>query len=119
VDEFYDQGDVNSAVFEYLMSRQLAAYRNLLRSVKATFKGDEYMQTGALTEARSKFKECVGQEDQDEIEKAIAEAYEAAEFIKTFVVQAKLNDRGNFAMQVEPHHAETSAEEAALRPSKP
>ena len=86
------------------------------------------MQTGALTEARSKFKvitvlcyggllhghptlprlggatlkyspfaqECMGQEDQEEIDKSIAEAYEAAEFIKTFVVQAKLNDRGNF-----------------------
>ena len=33
---------------------------------------------------------------QDEIDRSIAEAYEAADFLTEFVVQAKLNERGNF-----------------------
>ena len=46
----------------------------------------------------------MGQEDQEEIDRSIAEAYEAAEFIKTFVVQAKLNERGNFGkLSLGPH----------------
>ena len=33
---------------------------------------------------------------QEEIDRSIAEAYEAADFLTEFVVQAKLNERGNF-----------------------
>ena len=76
----------------------------------------------------------------------LADGLEAADFIKTFVVQAKLNPRGNFGeacmpaahnlipsvvlqqkavpqlsaeMQVQPEHADATAEEAALRGKKP
>ena len=33
---------------------------------------------------------------QDDIDKSIAEAYEAADFLNQFVVQAEMNERGNF-----------------------
>ena len=33
---------------------------------------------------------------QEEVDRSIAEAYEAADFLTEFVVQAELNERGNF-----------------------
>ena len=89
--------------------------------------------------------------DTTELEKLLAEGNEAADFIRTYVVQAKLNERGNYgkallvtdrlvkdgrcancpflckvkqvvgsgaAMQVEPQHVDSVAEEAALRPQR-
>lgn len=97
----------------------------------AAFKGDDYMQTGALTEIRRRFKvpsqhngrgspvsrteslsdimylallgtltlhlqEAADISSPEEINRLCAEGEEAADFLKTFVVQAKLNHRGNF-----------------------
>ena len=33
-------------------------------------------------------------------------------------MQAKLNERGNYEMRLEPHHADAVAEEAAIRGSR-
>jgi len=66
-------------------------------------------------ELRSKFEANKSVSDQAAQNKLLAEGEEAASFIRTFVVQAKLNERGNFQMKPEPHHADTVAEEAALR----
>ena len=49
----------------------------------------------------------------------LADAEEAASFLRTYVVQARLNERGNYRMTVQPHHADTVAEEAALRGPRP
>ena len=38
--------------------------------------------------------------DSGAVKKLLAEGAEAADFIRTFVVQAKLNDRGNFGKHV-------------------
>lgn len=38
---------------------------------------------------------------QEDIDKSIAEAHEAADFLRQFVVQAELNERGNFGKQLE------------------
>lgn len=66
-------------------------------------------------ELRSKFEANRRVADSGAVKKLLAEGEEAASFIKTFVVQAKLNDRGNYEMKVQPHHADATAEEAALR----
>eukprot|EP00891_Asterochloris_glomerata_P003324 jgi/Astpho2/3324/Aster-x0573 len=60
-----------------------------------------------------------GETNPSEVQKMLADGLEAADFIKTFVVQAKLNPRGNFEMQVQPEHADATAEEAALRGKRP
>lgn len=39
-----------------------------------------------------------------------AEAAEAADFIGSYVVQAALNDRGNYTMTVQPEHTGALAE---------
>ncbi|KAK9914943.1 hypothetical protein WJX75_002676 [Coccomyxa subellipsoidea] len=77
------------------------------------------MLSSARQEVRTRFKSAAGVTEPEEIEKLCAEGRDAANFLGQYVVQAQLNERGNFAMSVEPHHTETVAEEAALRPDKP
>ncbi|KAL3146600.1 hypothetical protein ABBQ32_000835 [Trebouxia sp. C0010 RCD-2024] len=93
----------------------LSVYRLCLRSVQQSFKGDHFMLQSSRKELRSKFEANRLVSDTTAVKKLLAEGEEAASFIKTFVVQAKLNERGNFEMKVEPHHANATAEEAAIR----
>ncbi|EIE19322.1 hypothetical protein COCSUDRAFT_34269 [Coccomyxa subellipsoidea C-169] len=102
-----------------MSNKPLAVYRLFLRSIRTAFKGDAFMLTSAKQEVRARFQSAAGVTEPKEIEKLCAEGRDAAQFLTQYVVQAKLNDRGNFAMIVEPHHTDTVAEEAALRPDKP
>ncbi|BDA43747.1 probable mitochondrial zinc maintenance protein 1, mitochondrial [Coccomyxa sp. Obi] len=99
-------------------NKSLSVYRHFLRSIKAAFRGDDFMLASARQEVRTRFQSAAGVTDPDEIDKLCAEGRDAAQFLTQYVVQAKLNERGNFAMAVEPHHTETVAEEAALRPDR-
>ncbi|CAL5221847.1 g4107 [Coccomyxa viridis] len=102
------------------MTRQsLSVYREFLRSIKQAFKNDEFMQQTARNEVRTKFQGSSGVTDPAEIDKLCAEGRDAARFLTQYVVQAELNERGNYAMSVEPHHTDAVAEEAALRPDRP
>lgn len=84
------------------------------------FRGDTVTLTASRKELRARFDESrlssLG--TQQEIDQALADAAEAADFLRTFVVQAKLNERGNYEMKLEPHHADAVAEEAAIRGSR-
>ena len=82
----------------------LGAYRKLLRTVAATFKGDDVTLSAARREIRQKFEDNRQVADESSLPVMIADAYDAAEFIKTHVVQAELNESGNYAMKVEDHH---------------
>lgn len=73
------------------------------------------MQQNARREIRSKFQASAAEQDHGRLKQLLGEGREAADFIRTFVVQAKLNKRGNYEMKVEKHHANTEAEEAAIR----
>ena len=97
------------------MAEGRAAYRLLLRARAAAFKGDAPTLQASGAELRARFEEhrALAGAARD---RALAEAREAAEFLASHVVQAELNERGNFAMQVEPRHAHTLAEEAAPEP---
>ena len=54
--------------------------------------------------------------DAAEVQKRVAEAKEAADFIRTNVVQAKLNERGNFGRSYVMIHASVGPQrEAAVR----
>ena len=89
------------------------------------FRGDTVTLNASRKELRARFDESraslAGQEQQqqqEQIDQALADAAEAADFLRTFVVQARLNERGNYEMKLEPHHADTVAEEAAIRGSR-
>jgi complex III assembly factor LYRM7 len=74
----------------------LAGFRHLLRAQRKAFKGDTVMQTGAVKEIRDNFKKNRDITDPEEVKKLVGACYEAADFLSTFVVQAKLNERGNY-----------------------
>lgn len=70
--------------------------------------------TASKSELRSKFDQATGA-DGDAATSAVADAHEAADFLRTYVVQAQLNERGNYRMTVEEHHVDTVAEEGEIR----
>ena len=89
----------------------------------SAFRGDTVTLNASRKELRARFDEnraslSSGGQQQEQIDQALADAAEAADFLRTFVVQAKLNERGNYEMKLEPHHADTVAEEAAIRGSR-
>jgi complex III assembly factor LYRM7 len=83
----------------------LGAYRKLLRTVATTFKGDDVTLLAAKREIRQKFEDNKELGDPSALPAMVAEAYDAAEFIRTHVVQAEQNEKGNYAMKLEQHHA--------------
>ncbi len=99
------------------------------QNTNSAFRGDTVTLTASRKELRARFDESrrstsLGggseqqQQQQEQIDQALADAAEAADFLRTFVVQAKLNERGNYEMKLEPHHADAVAEEAAIRGSR-
>lgn len=74
------------------------------------------MISGAVTETRTKFQECAHVTDPAEIDKLCDDAMDAAKFMRDMVVQAKLNERGNYAMQVEEEHLSKDGSVTAQAP---
>lgn len=68
------------------------------------------MLTAARQEIRSKFEASKAVTDRQQLQQLLDEATEAASFIKTTIVQAKINDRGNYEMTVQPWQAGGVAE---------
>ncbi|WZN58949.1 mitochondrial zinc maintenance protein [Chloropicon roscoffensis] len=94
----------------------LGAYRLLLRSVAQTFKGDESTLLAAKKEIRQKFEDSRGMSDEKARSDLIYEAYDAAEFIKTHVVQAELNEEGHYKMAASQQMAEDQPPEGWVEP---
>mmetsp|Transcript_22651 Transcript_22651/g.70347 ORF Transcript_22651/g.70347 Transcript_22651/m.70347 type:complete len:113 (-) Transcript_22651:79-417(-) len=84
----------------------LRMYRELLRSSRAAFKGDQVMVAGARDQIREKFQERRGETDSEAIKGMLQEGKETADFLRSYVVQGVLNERGNYEMKLESHHAE-------------
>ncbi|CAA6662044.1 unnamed protein product [Spirodela intermedia] len=84
----------------------LSAYRTLLRATRKTFAEDTLMLTQSAMEVRKKFEEN----------------REAAQFISTMIVQAKLNSRGGFEVKPSKEHAgatlEIPSEEILSEPTR-
>ena len=72
------------------------------------------MLTSARAEIRGKFEESRALADPEAIWRLVAESRDAADFIRDYVVQAQLNERGNYAMKVQPHHAGTEVQDTVL-----
>ena len=67
-----------------------------MRIQRSLFRGDDFAQTQAVTVLRSEFEKNRHVTDENEVERLLSEGHDAAEFLKLNVVQAKLNDRGNY-----------------------
>lgn len=84
----------------------------------SAFRGDAHALAASRAELRSKFDEGASASDPADAAARVADAREAADFLRTYVVQAALNERGNYRMTVQPHQADTVAEEGAIRGPK-
>eukprot|EP00899_Mesostigma_viride_P027999 jgi/Mesvir1/8384/Mv12629-RA.1 len=89
-----------------------SAFRGLLRAQKIAFKKDVVMQNAATAEIRRHFDESRNETDAAKVSGLLAQAAEAAEFLKSNVIQAALNERGNYEMDIRPEHAGKVAEPA-------
>ncbi|CAH2063038.1 unnamed protein product [Thlaspi arvense] len=74
----------------------LIAYRALLRATRKSFAGDREMLKASAFEIRKKFEENRHVVSDSDIPRLLEEAREAAQFISTMIVQAKLNERGGY-----------------------
>ena len=95
------------------MSEARSAFRVLHRAARATFGGDARARAAASAELRRRFAEPVRGEEQRR--ERLAGAHEAAAFLRGAVVQGVQNDRGNFAVTVEPEHTGAAAPGGARR----
>jgi len=80
----------------------ISAFRTLLRAVTDTFRGDSAALLKCRLEARKQFRANIGERDSARIIRMIADAEDAAMFIRESVVQAKLNEQGHYAMKLKP-----------------
>eukprot|EP00252_Welwitschia_mirabilis_P020226 TRINITY_DN4911_c0_g1_i1.p1 TRINITY_DN4911_c0_g1~~TRINITY_DN4911_c0_g1_i1.p1 ORF type:complete len:102 (+),score=16.07 TRINITY_DN4911_c0_g1_i1:110-415(+) len=82
----------------------LSAYRALLRARKKSFAGDIPMLTQSAKEIRAKFEENRSVSNPSHIQKLLQDAQEAAEFLASMIVQAKLTDRGSYEVKLGKEH---------------
>lgn len=82
-------------------SGSVAAYRELLKAQRALFAGDPSARTLARAETRSHFEANAAAEP-EEAAKFTADALDTAGFLRQNVVQAKLNERGNYGARHSP-----------------
>ena len=85
--------------------RTVSAFRTLLRAVQDTFSGDGMALQKCRVEARKQFRANAGERDISRINRMVADAEDAAVFLRESVVQAKLNEQGHYAMKLKPQGA--------------
>mmetsp|Transcript_38429 Transcript_38429/g.64566 ORF Transcript_38429/g.64566 Transcript_38429/m.64566 type:complete len:107 (-) Transcript_38429:2201-2521(-) len=88
------------------MRSALSVYRGLLRASRDSFKTDTLMLTESRREIRSNFEVARLETNVEVIKTKIGEAEEAAIFIRQFVVQGVMNNKGNFEVKLQEQHAD-------------
>lgn len=89
----------------------LSAYRAVLKATRKSFVGDHHMLKGSAAEVRKQFEESRNVTSEAEIQKLLAQANEAAEFVSTMLVQAPLNnDAGSYVVKPGKEHAGATLE---------
>ncbi len=76
-------------------------------SLHPAFRGDAHALAAARAEIRSHYLASSSAPPSD-IPARVADSDEAAGFLAAHVVQGVLNERGNYAVSLEPHHADAA-----------
>ena len=88
-----------------LRRKVINSYRSIIRAQKQLFENDLAAQTKALQEIRSHYNQKKHLTETSEIEKSIAEAMDACEFMKTGLIQVIKNEQsGNYSLNVKEQH---------------
>lgn len=99
-----------------LRSAALAGYRNMLRTIHQVFKGDGYAIKQTTAQLRTQVVANRAVSDASEIERMVADMRDASDFLKTYIAQGKLNDRGNFEVTVKRTQVEDDKEHIEVDP---
>ncbi|KAG6547022.1 hypothetical protein Mapa_011639 [Marchantia paleacea] len=89
----------------------ISVFRALLRVRREAFAGDKQALKLSAAQIRQEFEANRHVTDEAMLSELLAQGREAVDFIALNVVQAKLNDRGNYEMKLEKEHAGATAEE--------
>lgn len=94
-----------------IVNEARSLFRSLLRVRRRVFAGDEVMVVAAGRQIRHEFEANRNVTDPEALRDCIAKGREAVDFVSMNVVQAKLNDRGNYEMKLDSAHVGQSLEE--------
>ncbi|KAK7566091.1 hypothetical protein BKA81DRAFT_327600 [Phyllosticta paracitricarpa] len=82
----------------------LAAYRNLLRSIRIAFEGDVATMNAARFEARNNFEANRDlPQDSNDLNKYITKANDVSKFLKENLVQGRVTDEGKYQLKIHEH----------------
>ena len=74
----------------------LSSMRLLLRTVRTSFAGDAAALRAGRAEVRKQYRAHAGEADAGKAARLVADALDAAAFLRESIVQAKLNDAGRY-----------------------
>jgi complex III assembly factor LYRM7 len=78
----------------------LSGYRQLIRASRVLFKDDKVATTGFQVEVRRQYDQNRNETDPAALQEQLAGINEAVEMMTQHLVQAKLNDKGNYSVSV-------------------
>lgn len=87
-------------------STVLHSYRTVIRTINRVFRGDTLALTEGKNLARAQYLENSHVTDPEELKRLVAMAQEACDFLRNNVLQAALNDAGNYEVTM-PNQKET------------
>lgn len=76
-----------------LKSEVLGSYRYVLRAIRETFQNDVDAVQKSKAAARMEYRKHFGVKDNGQISKMVADARDAADFLRSSIVQAQLNSQ--------------------------
>ncbi|KAH9415878.1 complex III assembly factor LYRM7 [Dermatophagoides pteronyssinus] len=79
-----------------LRSESLRCYKLILKTINQIFRNDYDAIRLAQQKAREEFEKKSHLQNPDEIRESIQIGYDSAEILKRTVIQARLNERGNY-----------------------
>ena len=92
------------------MSSPSRAYRDLLRAVSSSFRGDAVALRSGRAQARAAFAAHASEAEPARLGALLAEAADAASFLREHIVQAALNDAGRYALKLNEAHGDAGGE---------
>lgn len=90
------------------MATARGAYRALLKAQRQLFGGDVEALALAKTQTRAEFMRHSAEQDAATVGRLLDDAMETAQFMRTSIVQGRLNDKGNYEVTPEARHLSTS-----------
>jgi hypothetical protein len=83
-----------------LRRQVLQSYKTMLFTIRSVFRGDKEAIYQASQQARIAYLKNQHEANVENVQNLLLEASDAMEFLRTNIVQAKLNEQGNYEMKL-------------------